>query len=164
MTATGPGSALGGILWGTATDGSRIYVANGNGNHATVTLRSATGGMSTTTGGYWSALDAATGRTLWQTADPQPAYLDIGMLSGADGVIYAGSTAPSGDNMYALDSATGVILWRFASGGAVVGGAAVVAGSVYWGSGYHTAGLGLGYPGANDELYAFSVSAGAARP
>ena len=38
--------------------------------------------------------------------------------------------------MYALAAATGKILWSFASGGSVSGGAAIVDGSVYWGSGY----------------------------
>jgi polyvinyl alcohol dehydrogenase (cytochrome) len=53
--------------------------------------------------------------------------------------MYAGSNAGTGDNMYALDAATGTILWRFASGGAVISGAAIVGNSVYWGSGYYSA-------------------------
>ncbi|MFD1560417.1 PQQ-binding-like beta-propeller repeat protein [Paraburkholderia silviterrae] len=60
-------------------------------------------------------------------------------------------------NMYALDAATGEIKWSFESGGAVVSGAAIVDGTVYWGSGYHTKVLGLPYAGDNHKLDAFAV-------
>ena len=53
----------------------------------------------------------------------------------ANGVVYAGSMARFGPNMYGLDAATGTILWRFASGGSVNSGRAVADGTVYWGSG-----------------------------
>lgn len=69
-------------------------------------------------------------------------------MTTANGVVYAGSTATTGDNMYALDAATGAIRWRFPSGGPVIAGAAVVNGSVYWGSGYWYA--------PNDKLHAFA--------
>ncbi|MEV4259487.1 PQQ-binding-like beta-propeller repeat protein, partial [Spirillospora sp. NPDC049652] len=95
------------------------------------------------------ALSAADGRVLWRTPDPQGG-VDMGYVSAANGVVYAGSAAGTGDNMYALDAATGDVRWRFASGGSVVGGAAVVDGTVYWGSGYH---IGTG----NDKLYAFDT-------
>jgi polyvinyl alcohol dehydrogenase (cytochrome) len=104
----------------------------------------------------WAALDAATGRILWQTADPQTG-LDFGFISAANGVVYGGSLTPTGNNMYALDASTGAIRWAFPSGGAVAGGAAIVNGTVYWGSGYHTEDIGLGFRGDNDKLYAFSL-------
>ncbi len=146
-TEVGPGSRGGGIMWGTATDGRRVYVSIGNLNHVKYTIVSATGKKSTTTGGFWAALDAATGKILWQTADPQLAA-DTDAVTVGNGVVYVGSMAATGDTMYALDAATGVIKWRFDSGGAVVSGAAVVDGTAYWGSGYHAAG--------NDKLYAFA--------
>jgi polyvinyl alcohol dehydrogenase (cytochrome) len=59
--------------------------------------------------------------------------------------------ARTGNQMYALDAATGAILWQFAAGGSVNAGAAVVRGSVYWGSGYARSGSG------NNKLYAFSL-------
>lgn len=157
QTKVGPGSRKGGMMWGSATDGQRIYVSIGNGNHVTVTLTSASGQKSTTTGGFWAAIDAATGKILWQTADPQQA-IDTSMMSVADGVVYAGSIAGTGENMYALEAATGGIKWGFASGGAVASGAAIVAGTVYWGSGYYTKlAMGLPFVGKNDKLYAFAV-------
>jgi polyvinyl alcohol dehydrogenase (cytochrome) len=88
--------------------------------------------------GFWSALDAATGEIRWQTPDPNAFASDQGMMTSANGVVFAGSMAGGADNanMFALDAATGEILWQFPSVGSVVAGAAVVDGRVYWGSGY----------------------------
>jgi polyvinyl alcohol dehydrogenase (cytochrome) len=162
QTQVGPGGADGGIEWGSATDGTRIYAAIADfPQHTPYTITSATGQMSTIAGGSWSALDAATGKILWQTADPQGAA-DLGFVSTANGVVYAGSDAPAGDTMYALNASNGTIEWGFPSGGAVISGAAIVNGSVYWGSGYY---IPTGV--SNDQLYAFSLpgaTAGAARP
>lgn len=149
-TQVGPGSPLGGIEWGSATDGRRIYIQEANLYRSTVTLRgSGPFAGQTTSGGYWTALDAATGKILWQTPDPQSA-LDMGYVSVANGVVYLGSGAGSGDNMYALDAATGTILWKFASGGSVVSAPAVVGGLLLWGSGYW---VGT----ENNKLYAFGL-------
>jgi polyvinyl alcohol dehydrogenase (cytochrome) len=162
-TRVGPTGNLGGIEWGSATDGRRIYVAEANSNFVRYTL----GGSGpyagqTVTGGSWAALDAATGKILWQTPDPQGA-MDLGYVSAANGVVYAGSAIGFGQNMYALDARTGKILWGFASRGAVVSGAAIVSGSVYWGSGYYFSNCLPGAPGCgvNNKLYAFSLPSGA---
>lgn len=154
-TQVGPGSLLGGMLWGTAADGKRIYVSIGNLKHESIAVDSPKG-KTTTTGGIWAAVDAATGKVLWRTADPQQ-MMDTVAMSAANGLVYAGSLAGSGANMYALDAATGEIKWSFESGGAVVSGAAIVDGAVYWGSGYHTKVLGLPYAGDNHKLYAFAI-------
>lgn len=170
-TQVGPGGKTGGIEWGSATDGKRIYVAEADTSNTPYTL----GGSGpyagrTISSGSWGALDAATGKILWQTPDPQRAW-DIGYVSAANGVVYTDSTAPSGANMFALDADTGHILWSFASGGAVMSGAAIVGHSVYWGSGYYTSkscqsatnplGICITSPttakiGASNKLYAFS--------
>jgi polyvinyl alcohol dehydrogenase (cytochrome) len=161
QTMVGPGSSLGGIEWGTATDGRRVYAAISNYYSQPYQITAADGKTSTTSGGFWAALDAATGKILWQVADPQGA-MDMGYVSTANGVVYAGSTAPAGPNMYALDAATGRILWRFSSGGSVAAGAAIAGGRVYWGSGYV---LPVPCPGTvtprycpvgNDKFYAFA--------
>jgi polyvinyl alcohol dehydrogenase (cytochrome) len=158
----GPGSSLGGIEWGTATDGRRVYAAISNYYSQTYPITAADGTRSTTSGGFWAALDAATGKILWQVADPQGA-MDMGYLSTANGVVYAGSTAPAGDNMYALDAASGRILWRFGSGGSVASGAAIAGGRVYWGSGYVLpvpcpGTVPLSYcPAGNNKFYAFAL-------
>jgi polyvinyl alcohol dehydrogenase (cytochrome) len=76
------------------------------------------------------------------------------VVSSANGVVYAGS---SGGNFYAMDARTGEIKWTFPSGGAVWSGAAIVDGTVYWGSGYDTRARGLPYEGNSEKFYAFSV-------
>jgi polyvinyl alcohol dehydrogenase (cytochrome) len=159
-TVGGPGSSLGGMEWGSATDGTRIYYSIANIYHTPFTLKN---GQSTT-GGLWGALDPATGQVLWQTADPNGAA-DPGAVSVANGVVYGGSlgfvfnfygqtgAAATSPTFFALNAATGQILWSYVSGGSVNSGAAIANGIVYWGSGYGNQGLGL----ANHEFYAFSV-------
>ena len=145
-TQVGPGSSLGGMEWGSATDGKRIYVSITN----LYGIPTAVGG-----GGSWSALDPETGAVIWQVGNPSGA-VSLGPLTVADGVVFVPSMAgdASAPTMLALDAANGQTLWSFASGSSVVAGASVVDGVVYWGSGY--AHLGIpGYTG-NNKFYAFS--------
>jgi polyvinyl alcohol dehydrogenase (cytochrome) len=147
-TPVGPGASLGGIEWGTATDGKRIYVAIANSDHLPYTL--VPSGQKITWGA-WSALDVATGKILWQTADPTPGTIDRGSVSVANGVMYAGSNS---GQMYALDATTGNVLWNFASGGTVLDGPSIVDGTLYWGSGYRNI-QGTG----NNKVFAFTLNA-----
>jgi polyvinyl alcohol dehydrogenase (cytochrome) len=147
-TPVGPGAALGGIEWGTATDGQRIYVAISNSDHLPYTLVPSGQHI---TWGAWSALDVATGNILWQTADPTVGTIDTGSVSVANGVMYAGSYS---GQMYALDTRTGQILWNFASGGSVIDGPSIVDGTLYWGSGYRNIPPGIG----NNKVYAFTLA------
>jgi polyvinyl alcohol dehydrogenase (cytochrome) len=152
-TLVGPGSLFGGIQWGTATDGIRVYAPIANVNHEPYTL---TPSGRTTSAGSWSALDARTGQLLWQTADPNPSVpFDVGPPTVTNDVVFAGSLSPTGDNMVALDARTGAILWRFACGGSVAGGPAVVGDTVYWGSGYARTSF-IGTNGSN-RFYAFTL-------
>ena len=158
QTQAGPGGAVGGIEWGTATDGRHIYFDVANYNHDPYTITSYNGTKTTVTSGLFGALDAATGKIDWQVADPQGKYIDVSFVSSANGIMFAGSAAPSGPNMYAFDGTTGKLLWSYASGGAEWAGAAIADGTVYWGSGYRTSEFrALGYPGDNDKLYAFTL-------
>jgi polyvinyl alcohol dehydrogenase (cytochrome) len=127
-TMVGPAGIFGGIEWGTATDGKRIYVAISNSSNIPTKLING----QTVTGGIWNALDAATGKILWQTGDPDNVP-DYGAVSEANGVVYAGSLS---GKMYALDSQTGKILWNYTTAGSVIDGPSIVNGVVYWGSGY----------------------------
>lgn len=111
-TTVGPGGLFGGIEWGTATDGKRVYVALSNSEHAEYRLAPPNGPL--WNAGSWAALDAATGRILWQIAatglDPTAPTFGaqaLGSVSTANGVMYASSNA--GD-MVALDAASGTIL------------------------------------------------------
>jgi polyvinyl alcohol dehydrogenase (cytochrome) len=145
-TMVGPGSTLGGVEWGSATDGQRIYIAITNGKHLPYPLIDGT----STTGGAWSALDVQTGKILWQTADPTGA-IDSGSVSFANGVLFAPSYS---GNMNALDASNGKILWAFPSGGSVIDGPSIVNGNVYWGSGYKR--IRPGTP--NNKVFAFTTS------
>lgn len=127
----GPGGPLGGIEWGTATDGTNIYIANANSNGKAFKL--ANGQL--ITWGFWTALDAATGKVVWQTPEPTSGTIAEGALSVADGLVYAGSFDDVG-HYYAMSSTTGQILWSYASGGSVISGPSVVNGNLFWGSGY----------------------------
>jgi polyvinyl alcohol dehydrogenase (cytochrome) len=152
-TLVGPGGTDGGIIRGTATDGQQIYAPISNTGRTPYILQPS---GRTDTGGSWSALNARTGKIVWQTADPgRTVPFDNAPPTVADGVVYVGSQQPTGPNMYALDAQTGKILWRFASGGSVGSGPAVVGGTVFWGSGY-SVGAEFGDTG-NNVLYAFTL-------
>jgi len=165
-THVGPGGLTGGLQWGSATDGKRIYVAESN--SATLNVR-----------GYWSALDASTGAELWRTYDPgtgigdEPCgffpgctwsqvgigfgYSAEGPVSVANGVVYACSLNPVGANMVAMDAATGQIKWTYASGSSCLGGAAIANGAVYWGTGYRSF---APLTTAGEKLFAFTPNGG----
>ena len=99
-----------------------------------------------TNGGYWSALDPATGKILWQAptlalavddsefvgtslAPPPGAYADTyGSVSVANGVMYGEDQA---GNFLASDAATGETLFTLPSGGASISALAVVDGTLF---------------------------------
>ena len=142
----GPGSPLGGMEWGTATDGRRIYVAISNFDRHKYKAGDA---------GSWAALNKDTGAIEWQIPDPN-GTIDLGPMSVSNGVVFASSmTITKGDpNMFALDAATGKVLWKFDAGASVNAGAVVSGGVVYWGSGY--AEIGPPFT-SNKKFYAFSI-------
>lgn len=156
-TQVGPGGTLGGIQWGSAVDGERIYVGISNNEHKPYSFPDGTPHNA----GSWAALDPATGKVLWQVKvpglDPNPflppiglGALGLGFISSANGVVFAPS---NGGQFVALDGKTGKTLWQFESGGTVIAGAAIAGNDVIWGSGY--ARFGLGKP--NNKLYKFSI-------
>lgn len=155
-TRAGPSGPLGGILWGTATDGRRVYVPSANSDFVDVTL--VPSGRHTA-GGFWSALDATTGKILWQTPSfglqppsggnhtpPGAQARAVGSVTIAGDVLYGEDTAGF---LIALDAATGRIIRSVQSGGAAIAAPVVVNGAVYWGSGHGADG------DTNNKLYAF---------
>jgi polyvinyl alcohol dehydrogenase (cytochrome) len=66
-TQVGPGSVFGGMEFGSATDGRRVYVAESDLVGTAYRITSTRGVTTTINGGSWAALDAATGRMLWQS-------------------------------------------------------------------------------------------------
>jgi polyvinyl alcohol dehydrogenase (cytochrome) len=147
-TPAGPGGTAGGLQWGSAVDDTRVYTANANSLNIPWTLPSG----ATTKDGVWTALDAATGKILWQTT-PLHGGGTSGPVTTANGVVFGCSLDPQG-YMYAVNAATGQILWSFASGGSCLSGAAISRGTVYWGSGYTL----FGTP--NNKVYAFGLPGG----
>jgi polyvinyl alcohol dehydrogenase (cytochrome) len=150
-TAAGPSGAEGGIEWGAAVDGQRVYVAEANFNHRKFAL--GPDNKTLWNGGSWAALDIASGgKVVWQTPATRGKGKGPTIASGgvtiANGVLFGGTVA--GD-FVALDASNGNILWRYASGGSVIDAPSVVDGTVYWGSGYWR----IGYP--NHQIYAFTV-------
>ena len=151
-TMVGPGGLFGGIEWGTAADGERVYVALANSEHKPYQLQPSGQPHNS---GSWAALDAKTGKILWQTKatgqDPRaPTFgaLALGSVSAAKGVMYASA---NGGDFVALDGASGQILWTFPSGGTVISGPAIVDDTLYWGTGYNKGGRGI----PNNKLYSF---------
>jgi polyvinyl alcohol dehydrogenase (cytochrome) len=158
-TKAGPGGHLGGIHWGTAYDGQRLYLGvNDTDGSAYVLQGSGPQSGKNVTTGSWGALDPTSGDVLWQIADPalsQP--LDEASVNGpvtvVGGVMFAGSMDAQG-TMYALDASSGSVLWSFQAGGTVYSGPAVAGGVVYWGAGYPLNRLGFGT--SAKKLYAFA--------
>ncbi len=147
VTQAGPGGTAGGLQWGSAVDGRRVYAANANSNFVPWTLP----GGAVTTAGVWSGLDASTGQILWQTTPPHGGGAS-GPVTTANGIVFGCSLDAQG-YMYALNGATGAVLWEFPSGGSCLSGAAISNGTVYWGSGYSN--FGFGTP--NNKVYAFGL-------
>jgi polyvinyl alcohol dehydrogenase (cytochrome) len=133
----GKGGKLGGVEFGNATDGERVYV----------------GVSDIPRQGNITAMDAATGEILWQTVAPDKGA-NFGPVTitgtGDDRLVFAGTNK---NFIRAYNAKDGKILWEFDTGGAVGGGASIVDGVVYVGSGYQF--LGVGKP--NNKLYAFSI-------
>jgi polyvinyl alcohol dehydrogenase (cytochrome) len=169
-TAVGPGGVLGGMEFGSATDGQRAYVQITNFRHNEFQLVAGPYAGQTVRGGIWAAVDLATGAIVWQTPDPTsfqplegnishltwggglgPGFFGValGPLTVANGVVFAGSMDREG-HMYGFDAATGLVLWSFASGGSVNSAPAIHDGVLYWGSGYSN-----GFN--NDKVFAFGL-------
>jgi polyvinyl alcohol dehydrogenase (cytochrome) len=122
-TLIGPGTSLGGIEWGSAYDGTRIYTAESDAFGVPYTLA----GGASDAGGSWAALNPQTGAIEWQTATPNGGAA-LGPVSEAGGVVFAGSMDPSttDPDMFALDGSTGQILWSFSAGSSVLASPAIV--------------------------------------
>jgi len=167
-TQVGPGGTLGGLQWGSATDGKRIYTAISNNFFVEDYLLDGT----MITGGKWAALNSETGEVLWDAVGNNPPAFgpypsgalasNQGAVSSANGVVFGGAIDAVG-TMYAFDASNGNILWSFESGGSVNSGAAIVDGNVYWGCGYSNFFVGTGTgTGSISKMYAFEVGDGSA--
>jgi polyvinyl alcohol dehydrogenase (cytochrome) len=178
QTRVGKGSALGGVQWGSAFDGRRVYVALSDVQPEPVPAGTS-GGQPTAfglpmrlnnrTGGGLFALNPATGAIVWNTPHPgcgerpgcSPAQ--SAAVTAIPGVVFSGGLD---GHLRAYASETGAIVWDVdtaqpyetvngvkANGGSLDGpGPVVVGGMLFVNSGYAFVG---GMPG--NVLLAFSV-------
>jgi polyvinyl alcohol dehydrogenase (cytochrome) len=108
----GKGSGLGGIEWGSATDGKNVYAANSD----ISTLTSA--GANAPPPGGLAAIDIRTGRILWKTMPPKtPCEGKAGCSGGqlaavtaANDVVFSGGMD---GHLRAYAAADGKIMWDF---------------------------------------------------
>jgi polyvinyl alcohol dehydrogenase (cytochrome) len=169
----GPGGPTGGIEYGSAVAGGRVYVAESDTKQVGFDAKPyALPSGQTIDYASYAALDAATGKIVWQVPVPAGAdHLDNGkpctrtspredcagaFAKGAvtvwNGVVFACSTAPDGP-LYALDAGDGKVLWTHKAGAPCDTRAAVIGGRLYWvaASAVHAfgfAGEGSGIAGA----------------
>jgi len=164
----GLGGTMGGVQWGSATDGTNVYVALSDIGRIMLTFSSFTDADPNRGGGMF-ALSLQNGERVWYTPPPgcngrarcSPAQ--SAAVSAMPGVAFSGSVD---GHMRAYATTDGAILWDFDTirdyetvngvpgrGGSLDGpGPAIAGGMVFFNSGYHTAG---GVPG--NVLLAFSV-------
>ncbi len=154
----GPSGLLGGIEWGTAVDGQRIYLAIANSGHTP--FRPPNGG-GYWNGGTWAALDPATGSILWEVENntkdplnPNVPAMALGPVTIANGVMYCASMSGT---MFALNASSGQTLWSFQAAGSVNAAPAIVNGVAYWGSGYHNFPKNNPVGTPSNEFYVFAL-------
>ncbi len=168
QTRVGQGGTMGGVQWGSATDGSNVYVAVSDIGRIMLTYSQFTDADPKRGGGMF-ALRLEDGEKVWYTPPAgcgdrkrcSPAQ--SAAVSALPGVAFSGSVD---GHMRAYSTTDGSVLWDYdtvhpfdtvngvpARGGSLDGpGAAIAGGMVFFNSGYHTAG---GQPG--NVLMAFSV-------
>ena len=168
QTRIGRGGTMGGIQWGSATDGTNIYVALSDIGRIMLNYSTSTDADPKQGGGMF-ALRLSDGERVWYTPPPgcgtrprcSPAQ--SAAVSAFPGVAFSGSVD---GHMRAYSAADGSILWDFDTireyetvngvpgrGGSIDGPGPVIGGGmVFINSGYPTAG---GTPG--NVLLAFSV-------
>lgn len=170
----GPGGKLGGLHWGSATDGRRVFAAYGGQQIDPVADSTVPGGIrlvaNPKSGGGLVAVDVRTGALLWRAPAPicaaragcSPAQ--SAAVTIADGVVWSGALD---GHLRGYDATTGRVLWDedtarpyTAVNGAARGGSMDVAGPVVTGSSL-IVGSGYGLYGAmsGNVVLVFSRSA-----
>jgi polyvinyl alcohol dehydrogenase (cytochrome) len=138
QTRIGKGSGLGGIEWGSATDGKNVYAANSD-----ISTLTSPGANPPPPGGL-AAIDIRTGKLVWKTMPPKTPCEgkpgcsggQLAAVTAANGVVFSGAMD---GHLRAYAAADGKILWDFdtqpafntvngvpAHGGSMSGGGATV--------------------------------------
>lgn len=120
QTRVGKGSALGGVQWGSAFDGQRVYVALSDvipetaGTAAAPPLVPGQAPPSNASGGGLFALDPASGQIVWTTPHPgcsgQPGCspAQSAAVTTIPGIVFSGGID---GHLRAYASGTGAIVW-----------------------------------------------------
>jgi polyvinyl alcohol dehydrogenase (cytochrome) len=168
QTRVGLGGTMGGVQWGSATDGQNVYVANSDIGRIMLTYSNFTDADSKRGGGMY-ALKLETGEKVWFAPPsdcgtrPRCSPAQSAAVSAFPGIALSGSVD---GHMRAYSTTDGKVLWDYdterpyetvngveARGGSLDGpGPAIGGGMIFLNSGYPTAG---GQPG--NVLLAFSV-------
>jgi polyvinyl alcohol dehydrogenase (cytochrome) len=168
QTRIGRGGTMGGVQWGSATDGTNVYVALSDIGRIMLTYSNSTDADPKQGGGMF-ALRLEDGERVWYTPPagcgtrPRCSPAQSAAVSAIPGIAFSGSVD---GHMRAYSTATGAVVWDFDTireyqtvngvpgrGGSIDGpGPAIGSGMVFVNSGYPTAG---GTPG--NVLLAFSV-------
>jgi polyvinyl alcohol dehydrogenase (cytochrome) len=168
QTRVGRGGTMGGVQWGSAADGTSVYVANSDIGRVMLTYSNSTDADPTQGGGMF-ALRLTDGERIWYTPPascatrPRCSPAQSAAVSAMPGIAFSGSVD---GHIRAYSAADGRIVWDFDTvrtyetvngvegrGGSLDGpGPSIGGGMVFVNSGYPTAG---GTPG--NVLLAFSV-------
>ncbi len=167
----GQGSGLGGIEWGSATDGTNVYAANSD-----ISTLTSSGGTPPPPGGL-AAIAIRTGKLLWKTMPPKTPCEgkpgcsggQLAAVTAVPGVVLSGAMD---GHLRAYSAADGKILWDFdtepdfptvngvpAHGGSMSGSGPVVSGNMLFVASGFTVTAGM----AGNVVLAFELQpAGAA--
>jgi polyvinyl alcohol dehydrogenase (cytochrome) len=168
QTRVGQGGTMGGVQWGSATDGTNVYVANSDIGRIMLTYSTSTDADPKRGGGMF-ALRAADGKQVWFTPPascgerPRCSPAQSAAVTAIRGVAFSGAVD---GHLRAYATADGKIIWDFDTeqtyatvnrvpgrGGSLDGAGPVIGGGMlYVNSGYVAAG---GAPG--NVLLGFSV-------
>jgi polyvinyl alcohol dehydrogenase (cytochrome) len=168
QTRVGQGGTMGGVQWGSATDGTNVYVANSDIGRIMLTFSTSTDADPKRGGGMF-ALRLTDGKQVWYTPPfscgdrPRCSPAQSAAVSAIPGVAFSGSVD---GHLRGYSTVDGKVIWDFDTettyqtvngvsgrGGSIDGPGPVIGGGMlYVNSGYVSAG---GAPG--NVLLAFSV-------
>ena len=160
QTRVGKGGTMGGVQWGSATDGVNVYVANSDVKRIMLTYSTSTDADPNQGGGMF-ALRLSDGKQVWTTPPaacgtrPRCSPAQSAAVTAIPGVAFSGSVD---GHMRGYSTANGKVIWDFDSereyktvngvpgrGGSIDGPGPVISGGMlFMGSGYVGAG---GAPG-----------------
>ena len=160
QTRVGKGGTMGGVQWGSATDGTNVYVANSDIKRIMLTFSTSTDADPNQGGGMY-ALRLSDGKQVWMTPPaacgtrPRCSPAQSAAVTAIPGVAFSGSVD---GHMRGYSTTDGKVIWDFDSesefktvngvpgrGGSIDGPGPVISGGMlFMGSGYVGAG---GAPG-----------------